>query len=257
MVQKFRRARAGLRICKHIWCESKSRAKLVGWGWRRSWGKKKKPSAKFLKEKGNSTSPGICPHPLSTALLYCFTLHPSCMSLWAEILSKSMFCTLLIVGTQNWIMMKTLPVIIGLTNKVGDIMPHRRGLMRCQFSGFIHVLPGCARPHSKPESINNIFSIFIASGKHWKITLGSRWMGGVTWLTLRVQGNIILFIMWVNSKSACLVRGQGLSWSLSQRKSNLNAVSIDFILPLSRWKGFWTEINLKGKVAALATPFSP
>lgn len=144
---------------------------------------------------------------------------------------------------------------IGLANKGRDIMPHRRSLMRCQFSGFIRIIPGCGRSHSKSESVNNMLSIFIAFGKHWKVTLGSRWMGEVRWLTPRVQGDITFFIMRVKSKSALLSGVQGLSRSLSHRKGNLNAVSIDFILPFSRWKGFWTEINLKGKVAALAIPF--
>lgn len=48
-------------------------------------------------------------------------------------------------------------------------VPHRRGLMRSQFSGFIHIFPGCARlhrKHSKPEGVNNPFSMIVVFGKH-------------------------------------------------------------------------------------------
>lgn len=59
-------------------------------------------------------------------------------------------------------------------------------------------------------------------------------MGEVRWLTPRVQGGITFFILRVKSKSALLSGVQGLSRSLFHRKGNLNAVSIDFILPFSR-----------------------
>lgn len=64
------------------------------------------------------------------------------MSLWAEMLSKYMLCTLLIVGIQiilsndeNCADISTIPLAKGET-----YTPHRRGLMRCQFGGFIHIL---------------------------------------------------------------------------------------------------------------------
>lgn len=71
---------------------------------------------------------------------------------------------------ENLVYMST----VGLANEGGDIMSHRRGLARCQCSGFIHILPGCARSHSKSEGMNTVFSIFVAFGKHCKVTLGSR-----------------------------------------------------------------------------------